>query len=187
MSFLKNIQNLISPKPVENMPNIFGQESEVIRGFKNFSNSYRIGILCYFTDYEMQEEISNYKKRLEQLGYECDVLLFIDKKERENNIYLHYFDWNDLDKKTTMPHSPKTDRIVVKKYDMLFNLYFQDSAQLKYIAQLSMARCRVGPFVEPLKSVSDILIPCGDTPDIATLIININSILNLKPYARKQI
>ena len=38
------------------MPNIFGQESDVIREFKNFSNSYRIGILCYLTDYEMQEE-----------------------------------------------------------------------------------------------------------------------------------
>lgn len=175
------------PKPVENKPGLFEQEDEVMREFKNFSNSYRIGILCYFTDYDMQEEIANYKKRLEQLGYECDVLLFIDKKERENNIYLQYFDWNDLDKKNMQPHSPKTDRIIVKKYDMLFNLYFQDSMPLHYISKMSQARCRVGPFIESMKKVSDILIPCNNDESLAALIININSILKLKPYERKPI
>ncbi len=175
------------PKPVESIQNLFAQEDEIVREFKNFSNTYRIGILCYFTDYDMQEEISNYKKRLEQLGYECDVLLFIDKKEKESNIYLQYFDWNDLDKKTMLPHSPKTDRIIVKKYDMLFNLYFRESLPLMYISQMSQARCRVGPFNEALKKVSDILIPCEDEQGVASMIININKILNLKPYERKQI
>lgn len=187
MSFFKNIQKLILPKAAENPDSLLAAENEVAREFKNFSNSYRIGILCYFTDYDMQEEIANYKKRLEQLGYECDVLLFIDKKERENNVYLQYFDWNDLDKKTLLPHSPKTDRIIVKKYDMLFNLYFQDCLALKYIAKLSQAKCRVGPFNEALKNASDILIPCHDQQNIANLIININSTLKLKPYERKQI
>lgn len=187
MSIFKNIQNLLIPKPADDKPALFEHGDEVMREFKNFSNSYRIGILGYFTDQEMQEELSNYKKRLEQLGYECDVLIFIDKKERENNIYLQYFDWNDLDKKTMQPHSPKTDRIIVKKYDMLFNLYFHDSMQLKYISQMSQAKCRVGPFNEALKKVSDILIPCQKENDLASLIININTILNLKPYERKPI
>lgn len=187
MSFFKNIQKLILPKPADNMANQSAQEDEIPREFKNFANTYRIGILCYYTDYEMQEEIANYKKRLEQLGYECDVLLFIDKKDKESNIYLQYFDWNDLDKKTNMPHSPKTDRIIVKKYDMLFNLYFNNSPQLMYISQMSQAKCRVGPYNDSLKKVSDILILCPKENDIATLIININKTLNLKPYERKQI
>jgi len=187
LSIFKNIQKFILSNTRDTKPDIFAQEDEVMREFKNFSNSYRIGILCYFTDYDMQEEISNYKKRLEQLGYECDVLLFIDKKERENNIYLQYFDWNDLDKKTLLPHSPKTDRIIVKKYDMLFNLYFQPSLPLLYIAQMSQAKCRVGPYNDALKKVSDILIPCDEGENIASLIIHINSTLKLKPYERKNI
>ena len=187
MSFFKNIQEKFSAKKTEDLAQTTDEIVEVKREFKNFANSYRIGILCYYTDLQTQNEISNYKKQLENFGYECDVLMFLDQKEPENGIFLQTFDWNDLDKKTGMPHSPRTDRYTVKKYDMLFNLYFADSKPLKYLAKLSQAKCRVGPYVETLKQVSDILIICENDTSISSLIIKINNTLNLKPYERRQI
>lgn len=186
MSFFDNIKKILHGSPSSDRENISEPIVEIPRIYKEFSGSYRIGILCYHEGYDTQEEISNYKKKLEQLGYECDVIMFIDSKEKENNIYLPYFDWNDLDKKTFQPHSPKTDRIIVKKYDILFNLFFQNCKPLQYIAQMSQARCRVGPNIENTKKVSDILVPSIEN-NIPSLISNINTTLKLKPYERKQI
>ncbi|MBL7765376.1 MAG: hypothetical protein JNJ58_04750 [Chitinophagaceae bacterium] len=155
--------------------------------FVDFSTTYRIGILCYFTDFDAQDVIGNYKKKLEQFGYECDVLMYVDNKVIDPKIFLQTFSWEDLEKKTQIPHSPRTDRFIVKKYDLLFNLFFEDCPQLIHLANQSQARCRVGPFNEAVKGCSDILIPITDGNNLESLIIYINKTLNFKPYERKQI
>lgn len=188
MSLFKKLKERIIPTTtVENAVPLFSEEEQIKHEFVNFPMSYRIGILCYFTTIEDQEEISNYKKKLEQLGYECDLIMFIDKKERENAVFLQSFDHNDLDKKTNMPHSPRTDRYIVKRYDLLINLYVQNCPQLLHISKLSQARCRVAPFMEHFKKHSDLMILCENDFSIKTIINNINKSLNLKPYERKQI
>lgn len=186
MSLFKKLQERILPTPAIVAAPIFTAPNEVKHEFRNFSMSYRIGILCYFTDYDSQEVISNYKKELERLGYECDVLLFIDKKERENNIYLQSFSWDDLDK-NMMPNSPRTDRFMVKRYDLLFNLFIQPSPQLIYVATCSHAKCRVGLLHDELKSCSDLLLPFEQEPSVELMIKKINELLKLRPYERKQI
>ncbi len=186
MSFFDNIkklfqseENTITEKKIEPV-------DVIKREYRDFSNSYRIAILCYFDNYENQSEILNYKRKIEQLGFECDTLMFVDKNEKENNALLPYFNWEDLDKKSKLPHSPKTDRVILKKYDLLFNLFFNDCKQLKYIAQMSQAKCRVGPYNDNLKPISDILISCQEN-DITSLIASINNTLKIKPYERKPI
>lgn len=189
MSFFQKLKEKLIPVPnTENATPLFAEEEQIRHEFVNFPMSYRLGILCYYVDYDSQEIIGNYKKKLEQLGYECDVIMFIDKKERENNIYLQFFDHNDLDKKTNMPHSPRTDRYIVKRYDLLINLYTQNCPQLLYISKLSQARCRVAPYVEHFKKYADLMILCEDNDfRLETIIDRLNKSLNLKPYERKQI
>ena len=189
MSFFKNLKDRLIPvpSPTENAVPLFAEVEQVKHEFVNFSNAYRIGILCYFTDYDSQEVVGNYKKKLEQLGYECDAIMFIDKKERENNIYLQFFDHNDLDRKTNMPHSPRTDRYIVKRYDLLINLFTQNCPQLLHISKLSQARCRVAPYLEHFKQYADLMILCEENFSLDSIITNINQSLNLKPYERKQI
>ncbi|HMN32115.1 MAG TPA: hypothetical protein PKA54_01945 [Chitinophagaceae bacterium] len=186
MSFFNQIIKILTGS--ENSTNEIKTEPSVNinREYKDFTNSYRIGILCYFESYESQNIIFNYKQKLEQLGFECDALMFVDKMEKENNVLLPYFNWEDLDKKSKLPHSPKTDRVIVKKYDLMLNLFFNDCKQLKYIAQMSQAKCRVGPNNHNLIPISDILIH-NENQNIQTLITSINQILKIKPYERKPI
>jgi hypothetical protein len=186
VSIFKKLHNKIAPLPSTQVTSVFVPKDNIKHEFRDFASSYRIGILCYFTDYDSQEIINNYKKELERLGYECEVLLFIDKKEREANIYLPSFSWDDLDK-NMLPNSPRTDRFMVKRYDMLFNLFLHNSTQLNFIAAGSYAKCRVGVFNDQLKDCADLLIPLDGIPSIQNLIKKINELLKIQPYERKQI
>lgn len=188
MSLFQKIKDLLVPQPsTENATALFVEKEQIKHEFINFPMSFRIGILCYFTDYDSQKIIGDYKKHLENLGYECEVLMFIDKKERENNIYLQFFDHNDLDKKTNLPHSPRTDRFIMKRYDMLINLYTEPSKELLHITKSSQAKCRVAPYIDFFKDYSDVMILSDDDLSLDSIIIHINKSLNLKPYERKQI
>ena len=187
MSFFKKIQERIIPIQSSNAAPLFQPNETIKHEFVNFSGAYRIGILCYLSDYDSQETISNYKKHLEKLGYECDVLLFIDNKEKERNIYLQSFNKDDLDRKNLLPHSPRTDRFIIKRYDLLFNLYLHNCPQLLYLSHMSYARCRVGAFRDYFRHCSDLLLPVNEEETIEGLIVKINDTLNITPYERKQI
>jgi len=189
LSIFKKIQEKLIPTQhqVENATPIFTPKENIKHEFVDFSSAYRIGILCYFTDYNSQEQLNNYKKELEKLGYECEILLFIDKREKENNIYLQSFNWDDLDRRTMLPNSPRTDRFIVKRFDLLFNLYLQPCLPLQFVSNESNARCRVGPFVDKIKDCCDLLIPIDQEYSLDYLIQQINFLLKLKPYERKQI
>jgi len=187
LSFFKKIQERIIPIQTSSNTSLFQPNENIKHEFVNFSNAYRIGIICYFSDYSSQEIISNYQKQLEKLGYDCEVLIFIDKKEREHNVYLQSFSWDDLDKKSSLPYSPRTDRFIVKRYDILLNLYLNNCPQLQFISYMSYARCRVGAYIEHFKHCSDVLIPMDNEVSIEGLIQRINTTLNIKPYERKKI
>lgn len=187
MSFFKKIQERIIPiqpiHPVHSMK----PATHIKHEFVDFSSAYRIGITCYFQDIASQEIINTYKSSLEKLGYECDVLLFVDKKERDNTVYLQSFNWDDLDKKTMLPHSPRTDRFIVKRYDLLLNLFLHDCPPLLYLSYMSHARCRVSLFTDYFKECTDLLIPNEEGMNVETLIQRMNKTLKIKPYERKQI
>ena len=187
MSFFKKIQERIIPIQTSTSAILLQPSEDIRHEFVNFSGTYRIGINCYYTDLIAQETISNYKKKLEHLGYECDVLIFIDKKENDHNVILQSFNWEDLDRKTMLPHSPRTDRFIAKKYDLLLNLFFKNCPPLHYLSHMSNARCRVGPYLDHFKHCTDVLIPIGHDESLDDLIHKINNTLNLKPYERKSI
>ena len=187
MSLFKKIQEKIIPVSTKEAAVILSSPPNINREFVNFKSAYRIGILSNYSDPTSQEIISNYKKQIESLGFECEVLLFVDKKEKDHNVFLQYYNWEDLDRKYMLPYSPKTDRFIFKKYDLLLNLYLQPIPSLLHISKMSHAKCRVGPYIDSMKDSFDLLIPKNDVEDIEQLIKNINEILILNKYERKEV
>ncbi len=187
MSLFKKIQEKIIPVSTNESAVIMTPPPNINREFINFKSAYRIGILSNYSDPSSQEIISNYKKHIEKLGFECEVLLFVDKKEKDHNVFLQYYNWEDLDRKNMLPYSPKTDRFIFKKYDLLLNLYLQPIPSLLYISKMSHAKCRVGPYIESMKDSFDLLIPKNEEQNIEQLIKNINEILILNKYERKEV
>jgi hypothetical protein len=185
VSLLQKIKDRLFPAPdTTNAVPVYAEAHLIKREFVKFANAYRIGILGYYNGSANQDAISNYKKKLEQLGYECDVLLFFDKKERDLQLYLPYFDTTILNKKTGIPESSKTDLFQVKKFDLLINLFPEPIPALMYMAQHAQARCRVAPHLPFLEEVSDIMVPVKEGQALSDIIDIINNTLELKPYVR---
>lgn len=188
MSFFKKLQERIIPVNTTDTGTVLRTPPpDIRREFIHFPTAYRIGILAYYTNNDDQEIINNYKKQIEKLGYECEVLMFVDKKEKDHNVYLQYFNWDDLDKKYMLPYSPRTDRFIVKRYDLLLNLYHKPYPPLMFISNMSYAKCRVGPYIESIKECLDILIPHEPGDNLPQLIEKINTTLKLQQYERKAI
>jgi hypothetical protein len=185
LSFFQKIKEKILPQaaPVPVAP-LFTPQDQIKHEFVNFSASYRVCILSEYEDEAQVEIIIAYQKKLEKMGYDADVLFFIDNIEKEKAFYHQKFTPEDLDKKTLLPHSPRTDRVIVKKYDLLLNLYFRECLPLQYVSHMSYAKCRVAPFISTFTKCADLLIPCSPGK-LEELIQQINETLNLKPHERK--
>jgi hypothetical protein len=52
---------------------------------------------------------------------------------------------------------------------------------------MSHAKCRVGPYIDSMKDSFDLLIPKNEEQNIEQLIKNINEILILNKYERKEV
>lgn len=186
MSLIQKIKDRLFPAPdTTNAVPVFAEAHLIKREFVKFANAYRIGILGYYNGTGNQDIISNYKKKLEQLGYECEVLLFFDKKERDPQLYMPYFDTTVLSKKTGLPESSKTDLFQVKRFDLLINLFPEPIPALMHMARHAQARCRVAPHFLFLEEVSDIMVPVKEGETLSDIIENINNTLELKPYVRQ--
>lgn len=187
MSFLKKIQERIIPIQTPGSVSLFQQDEAIRHEFVDFGSAYRIGILGAYYDAESQDIIDAYKKHLDRLGYESEVLMFVNKKEKDHQVFLPNFGWDDLERKSMLPHSPRTDRVMRKRYDLLLNLYLQPCPQLFFISQMSYARCRVAPFLEAFKPIADVFIPIKPDDTLQKLIEQLNLTLTLKPYERKPV
>ncbi len=185
MSFLQKLKDRLFPAPdTTHAVPIYTEAHQIKREYVTFNNAYRIGLLGYYNGPDDQEALSNYKKKLEQLGYECEVLLFFDKKERDIQLYLPHFDTTALNKKTGLPESPKTDLFQVKKFDLLINLFPSPIPALMHIARNTQARCRVAPHWPFIEEISDLMVPVLATDTLAQAIEKINITLDIKPYVR---
>ncbi len=178
------------PKRTMNVPTVAPtsiKKKIIEHEFLDFGNAYNIGILGYFQgDYEIQNKISEYKKKLEKLGFECEVLLFNNAKENDPKLILPSFCLADVNKEQ-FPNSLRTDRFMAKRFDLLLNLFFDPCKQLLYLAKESNARCRVSPYLDFVIPYSDIMIPITDPGNFQQLLTNINETLKLQPYVRPQI
>ncbi|MBU3677730.1 MAG: hypothetical protein FGM54_11210 [Chitinophagaceae bacterium] len=182
---LQKIKDRLFPEPdTTHAVPVYTELHAIKREFVNFKTTYRVGILGYYSGPAEQAVLMDYHRKLESLGYECDIVVFFDKKEHDPQLLLPHFDTTALNKKTGLPDSPKTDSFRVKKFDLLINLFLQPCKELEFIAHHAVARCRVAPHLPHLVAVSDLMVPCQPNDSLQQIIDQINTTLQLKPYVR---
>ncbi len=194
MSFLKKIKESLrdpaQPKRTMNAPMarpITRKKKVVKHELVDFSQAYRIGILCTYTEgIDNQKPILAYKKELERLGFECEVLVFLNQMEKSPKVYLPSFNLSDLNKEM-IPNSPRTDRFTVRRFDILLNLYFEPVPQLLHLSKESNAKCRVSPYLDFITPYSDVLLPMDSSNNVEALIKKINETLKIQKYVRPEI
>jgi hypothetical protein len=184
LGFLDKIKTLFKGTAKEGQP-LWEQTADTVqRELSYFKDAFRVGMLVYYTDLATHDLVMQYKKELDNLGFETEVLMFIDAKEVPRNIFLPTIKPSDLNKQG-LPYTPRTDRFVKKKFDMLLNLYFNDCAPLKYLSATSIAKCRVGAMRDHLFEITDIFVYTSEEDDLQAFITSVNEVLKKQAYERK--
>jgi hypothetical protein len=186
LGFFKKILDAVSPPAKQGQPLWTDKADSLQRELQFFGNTFRVGMLAEFTTPAMHDEVMKYKKELDQLGYETEVLMYDNSKERNRNIYLPCINLLDLNKQG-VPYTPRTDRFVKKKFDMLFNLYFSDNLPLQYLSKTSVAKCRYGAYRPHLMDTTDVFVYTEPSDDLQALITQINEVLKKQKYAQPKV
>jgi hypothetical protein len=185
-SLIKFLKNVFAPPAKVGQP-LWEQKVENIdREMKFFKDTFRIGILCIWDDTANHDAIQNYKKELDNLGYETEVLMFVNELEMPRSVFLPNFTLKDIDK-TNKPYNPRIDRFLKKKFDILLNLYFKENNHINYVAQHNVAKCRVAAYQPHLLANADLFVHVTEDNNIQQLIEKINEILQKQAYERKHI
>jgi hypothetical protein len=186
MGFFDKIKDKIAPAPKEGQPLWHVPDIEIQRQMNYFKDTYRIGILALYSTDEEYEIIAKYKRELDNLGYETEVLFFVNELEAPRNIMLPNFSIKDISK-NGVPENPRIDRFIKKKFDMLFNLFFSYNEHLAYIAKQSLAKCRIGAYRDQLVPLTDLFVYTNEENELTKLIDQINETLKKQAYERKHI
>ena len=126
----------------------------------DFATAKYIGVLCSPQDEINTLHLKNFLNYLSQKGIQYLVLGYFDEK----NIPENFLYWKGMDFITRknlnfffIPKNPIIDKFVNEPFDMLIVCNMVDYFPMEYIAQLSMAHCKVGIMHEK-KMIFDLMI-----------------------------
>ena len=113
----------------------------------DFASAKHVGVLCMPQNETNTAKLKNFLHYLSRKGIKYTVFGYFDvNKIPENFLYLKDMDFitqQDLNF-FFIPKSPAVTKFINEPFDMLINSCLSDYFPVEYIAQLSMAKCKVG-------------------------------------------
>jgi hypothetical protein len=113
----------------------------------DFASAKYVGVLCSPLDAVNTAHLKVFLHFLSQKGIRYSVFGYFD----ENEIPENFLYWKGMDFITRkdlnfflIPKNPMVSKFVKEPFDMLINCNIADYFPLEYIAELSMAKCKVG-------------------------------------------
>ena len=110
-------------------------------------NAASVGILFDGTEPEEREAVLNYAEQLRKQGKKVKVLAFFNNKLKGEQFAYPAFNRLQMDW-TLRPNSREAVEFKEQAFDLLLNLTKKTVLPLDYLAALSKAKFRVGPFTE---------------------------------------
>lgn len=112
-------------------------------------NAATIGILFDGTDPAEREMVLEFAEQLKNKGKKVKLLAFFNNKLKSDNFTFDHFNRQQVDF-ALRPKSQESKDFLGQAFDLLLNLSRKSILPLDYIAALSKARFRVGPFTEKI-------------------------------------
>lgn len=123
----------------------------IIRQSVDLESAQWIGILFDATELEEREMVLNYASQLKKEGKKVKLLGFLNSKLKSSNFSFDYFNTKDIDW-IWRPNTQEIETFANQSFDILINLSKNSNLSLDYIAALSFAKFRIGPFHYQLNS-----------------------------------
>lgn len=137
------------------------QQVEQHRKLTNLQDAKHIGIIYTLNDVPDYERISEFVSELQREHKEVKALGFVKNKNLISRflpkLSFDFFSKRDLNW-FYRPLREQVRDFIGKEFDILIDVSMSDSFPLKYIAGLSNAMCRVGPFSERNTEYYDFMI-----------------------------
>lgn len=143
MQLIEQIQARFHQKNLENdLP-----KQQPKRASMYLDNAATVGILFDGTEHEEREVVLNYAEQLRKQGKKVKVLAFFNNKLKGEQFAYPAFNRLQMDW-TLRPNSREALEFKEQAFDLLLNLTKKTVLPLDYLAALSKAKFRVGPFTE---------------------------------------
>ena len=146
----------------------------------DFASAKHIGILCAPQDEVSTVHLKEFLHTLSRKGIKYSVFgYFNEKRIPENFLYLKDMDFithQDLNF-LFIPKSPTVTKFIQEPFDMLINCCLFDYFPVRYMSQLSMAKCKVGIMRED-ESIYDLTIDIKKNKTIEYFLKNIEKYLS---------
>jgi len=145
------------------------------RGPKPFNEMERIGIIYDATDASQKELTKRFISNLEKQNKQVKSLAFFDDKNEHSNESFKHFNRKDLNW-SKHPKHPYVKDFVTQPFDLLICIYQGVCFPLEYLAALSPADLRVGPFTKRIYCY-DVMVETKFDAPFETFLDQINSLL----------
>lgn len=142
----------------------------------DFNKVRTIAILFDGTQPENEVIVKDFISQLTKKGKEVELLGYVPTNLKSLNADFNSFCKNDLDF-FRFPKSQRVDEFIDKPFDILINLAATNHMQLDFIAALSNAKLRVGPYTDRTHCY-DLMIDHNEKSNLNSYIKQIDFFLN---------
>jgi len=118
------------------------------RSSVDFDRAETVALLFDATELNNREVVLKFAKSLEKKGKKVRLLGFVNIKEETDNLAFPNFNQKELDLALLPTKSTDAQEFMKRDFDILINLSLDETVPLEYIAAMSNAKFRVGPFTE---------------------------------------
>lgn len=142
-----------------------------------FKNARSIGLLFDASKGEKLQELNNYTQTLKQRGFKVDTLVYF-KDEKQAAQYKRSYFTNKQVNFVWVPKGRTVEQFMHQPFDLLINLYLNDSPALEYISAAAAAKYRVGRYVAHKTWYCDLMVNLGERQEMSYFIKQIEHYLN---------
>jgi len=139
------------------------------RTITNLNDAKTIGIVYDSTDPDHDIAITRFAEMLRNKGKTVEIIAYINDKKID-----HKGDITILNPKAVnwygVPQDERVNAFCSKPFDLLICAILKESKPLEYIAYLSKARYRIGPFDDKKTYCYDLMIEMGTKTDLSYLL-----------------
>jgi hypothetical protein len=137
--------------------------------FMPFDKADEIGIIYNAEDMKNEQKVQQFASELRSEGKKVFLLGFINKKEMPYKRVPHINSELFLNTNLTffnLPDADKIGRFIDMKFDILFNIYNEETLALQGISVLSKSKYQLGAQMNHATKLFDLTIDTGNNKDI---------------------
>ncbi len=139
------------------------------RAITNLNDAKNIGIIYDSTDPDQDITITKFAEMLRNKGKKVEIMAFINDKKIDHKGDITIFNpkvvnWYGI------PLDERVNAFCNKPFDLLICAIMKESRPLEYIAYLSKAKYRIGPFDQQKTHCYDLMIEMGNKTDLNYLL-----------------